>query len=116
MMSNADIKAWLAALAEDAKIGVDEGGVTLVVLGDDRYLEVGGIPNPDVKPVPTPPPPRAKPARSAEPNGRQWLGLWVRHKLKGTEWQVSGVIGVTDGRLVLTDGHETFFADEVHET
>jgi hypothetical protein len=43
------------------------------------------------------------------------LVVWVRHTLKGTEWQVSAVIGVTDGRLVLTHGHKTFFADEVHE-
>ena len=49
------------------------------------------------------------------PDGQDWLGLWVRHKVSGTEWQVSAATGLTDGRLVLTDGHETFFADEVEE-
>jgi hypothetical protein len=47
MMSNAEIKEWSATLPEEANIGVDEGGLTLVVEDSNAYLEIGGIPDPD---------------------------------------------------------------------
>ena len=46
MMSNAEIKDWLATLPEETNIGVDEGGLTLVVEESNAYLEIGGIPGP----------------------------------------------------------------------
>jgi hypothetical protein len=49
MLSNAELKAWLATLPDEATIGVDEGGLTLRVVDDDAYLEVGGMPSPDAQ-------------------------------------------------------------------
>jgi hypothetical protein len=48
-MRIADIKAWLDTLSEDAEVGVDEGGLTLVVLDlPDVYLEIGGVEPPPI--------------------------------------------------------------------
>jgi hypothetical protein len=45
MMSKAEIQAWLETLPDDAEIAIDDGGITLVVLGHRAYCEVGGIPD-----------------------------------------------------------------------
>ena len=48
MLSNLALKNWLATLPDDAQVGVDEGGLNLVVFGDgEYYLELGGLPLPD---------------------------------------------------------------------
>lgn len=38
------VKAWLATVKDDEDVAIDEGGLTLVVVGGDAYLEVGGDP------------------------------------------------------------------------
>ncbi len=47
MMTKREILDWLDTLADDAEIGIDEGGLILTALpspdGDASYLEVGGI-------------------------------------------------------------------------
>ncbi len=43
-----EIKDWLDTLDPDDGVGVDEGGLCLVVEGEpDCYLEIGGIPLPE---------------------------------------------------------------------
>jgi hypothetical protein len=51
-MTVREIRAWLDSLAPEARVGVDEGGLILAVVGnvDDEYLEVGGIPEEDEQP------------------------------------------------------------------
>lgn len=44
-MTVKEIREWLNSLAADELVAVDDGGLTLVVVGDERvYCEVGGIP------------------------------------------------------------------------
>jgi hypothetical protein len=39
---------WLQILPPDAEVGVDEGGLTLIVVGDpEPYFELGGVPDED---------------------------------------------------------------------
>jgi hypothetical protein len=39
-----DLKQWLDSIPNSTQIGVDDGGLTLQVVGNpDVYLEVGGI-------------------------------------------------------------------------
>ena len=40
-----ELQDWLATLPEGAEVAVDEGGLTLVEVGQDAYVEVGGIPD-----------------------------------------------------------------------
>jgi hypothetical protein len=56
-MTVREIRAWLDSLAPEARVGVDEGGLILAVVGnvDDEYLEVGGIPEEDEQPRATTP-------------------------------------------------------------
>lgn len=44
MMDAKQIREWVATLPDDAKIGVDDGGLCIQVLGSDEYLEIGGMP------------------------------------------------------------------------
>lgn len=43
-MEAKEIKEWLATVADDKMIAIDEGGLTLMVKGERSYIEVGGIP------------------------------------------------------------------------
>jgi hypothetical protein len=44
-MSSKEIRDWLDTLDHEAQVAIDEGGLMLVVIGDDSaYLEVGGVP------------------------------------------------------------------------
>lgn len=43
-----EVLEWLENLPEDAKVGVDDGGLCLRVVGDeDNYCEIGGLPEDD---------------------------------------------------------------------
>jgi outer membrane biogenesis lipoprotein LolB len=44
-----ELKEWLEGLPADAEVGVDEGGLCLLVVDDenDRSCEVGGLPDGD---------------------------------------------------------------------
>jgi len=42
-MHRDDILDWLMDLPEDAEVGIDEGGLTLIVIEHDAHLEIGGI-------------------------------------------------------------------------
>jgi len=46
MMRAKQVQEWVALLNPDDAVAIDEGGLTLVVVGreDEAYLEVGGIP------------------------------------------------------------------------
>lgn len=45
MTSKAELQRWLNRLDDDAMIGVDEGGLTLVTDdGSNSYIEIGGMP------------------------------------------------------------------------
>ena len=44
MMTKQEISAWLETLPEGAEVGIDDGGLCLLVLGSEEYLEVGGLP------------------------------------------------------------------------
>ena len=44
MISVSELKNWLETLAEDDFVGVDDGGLCLVVLDTDAYYEIGGMP------------------------------------------------------------------------
>lgn len=47
-MPKKEIREWLDALDDDAVIGIDEGGLSLVVQGfEEIYCEVGGMPEED---------------------------------------------------------------------
>lgn len=40
-----DLREWLKGRSGDEEIAVDEGGLTLVIVGEEEdYLEVGGVP------------------------------------------------------------------------
>jgi hypothetical protein len=46
MMSVAELRGWLAGVASDEMVGIDDGGMILCVHGDpDHYLEIGGLPD-----------------------------------------------------------------------
>lgn len=45
MVSRAELLKWINSLDADAYIGIDEGGLTLVVEGSTAYYEVGGMPD-----------------------------------------------------------------------
>ena len=46
-----ELRQWLAVLDRDSSVGIDEGGLTLRVLGDeDVYFEVGGLSIDEVAP------------------------------------------------------------------
>ena len=42
-----DLENWLSMLKPDAEVAIDEGGLVIVEVGGDAYLEVGGIPDGD---------------------------------------------------------------------
>ena len=39
---------WLRTLPDDADVAIDEGGLTLVEVEGDAYMEVGGLPNDEI--------------------------------------------------------------------
>ena len=39
-----DVINWLRTLEPDDEVGIDEGGLTLVVKGSEAYYEIGGMP------------------------------------------------------------------------
>ena len=44
-MHKAEIIEWLNTLDDEALVGIDDGGLSLVVVGDPvPYCEIGGIP------------------------------------------------------------------------
>jgi hypothetical protein len=49
MLNASDIRAWLAALPDDAQVSVDDGGLNLLVQDSDAYLEVGGMRDDDAR-------------------------------------------------------------------
>lgn len=54
-LTNLQLKEWLATLADDSLVGVDEGGLILQEAGTDAYLEIGGMPEPyhvEAPPIP----------------------------------------------------------------
>ena len=43
-MTKAEIVEWLSSFDDDDNVAIDDGGLTLVVIGDPiSYLEIGGI-------------------------------------------------------------------------
>ena len=53
MMKAREIKEWLDTLNPDADVSIDDGGLALIVVGQEgAYCEVGGVPEPerDVEP------------------------------------------------------------------
>jgi hypothetical protein len=46
MMRAREVQEWLESLIPDDTVAIDDGGLTLAVVGreDEAYLEVGGIP------------------------------------------------------------------------
>lgn len=52
MVTNDELGSWLAGLPDDAHVGVNEGGLVLLVLEDpENYLEIGGMPEGFKEPV-----------------------------------------------------------------
>ncbi len=46
MMTVKEVKDWLNVMPDDSCVAVDEGGLTLVMVGNEGlYLEVGGVPD-----------------------------------------------------------------------
>ena len=43
-VSKQELTAWLDTLPNGAAVAIDDGGLMLVEVGSDSYLEVGGIP------------------------------------------------------------------------
>lgn len=41
-----DIKDWLNTLDESARVGIDDGGLSLQEVGGAAYFEIGGTPGP----------------------------------------------------------------------
>jgi hypothetical protein len=51
MMPVKEIREWLDFLPDDAQVGIDEGGLSLVLAGSPTiYIEVGGLPSSDDEP------------------------------------------------------------------
>jgi hypothetical protein len=47
-VSVTELRRWLFTLPIDSEVGIDEGGLTLCVVGEERvYFEVGGMPEED---------------------------------------------------------------------
>lgn len=46
-ISAKEVIRWLRTLDQDAEIAIDDGGLTLVEIDGEAYLEVGGFPDPD---------------------------------------------------------------------
>ncbi len=44
MVTKTELIEWLNSLSDDSEIGVDEGGLTLLVYGTCQNYEMGGIP------------------------------------------------------------------------
>ncbi|MFC5862068.1 hypothetical protein ACFPT7_07170 [Acidicapsa dinghuensis] len=40
----AELRRWIESLPEASEVAIDEGGLTLIEIGGDAYLEVGGVP------------------------------------------------------------------------
>jgi hypothetical protein len=45
MVSRDELLTWINSLDDDAFIGIDEGGLSLVVDGATEYFEIGGMPD-----------------------------------------------------------------------
>ena len=44
-MTVGEVREWLDTLSDDDEVGIDDGGLSLrVVGGEDFYLEIGGLP------------------------------------------------------------------------
>jgi hypothetical protein len=41
----AEVLQWMNSLPDGVRIAVDDGGLTLVVIGSDDYIEIGGVPD-----------------------------------------------------------------------
>ena len=47
-MNKTEVQGWLEQLPHNARIAIDDGGLCLVVVGDETdYCEVGGVPLPE---------------------------------------------------------------------
>lgn len=47
-ISAKDLKKWINSIPDGTPVGIDDGGLTLQVVGNsDVYLEVGGLPQED---------------------------------------------------------------------
>jgi hypothetical protein len=44
MIGKPELQAWLNTLDDDDCIGIDDGGLSLVVLDSNAYYEIGGMP------------------------------------------------------------------------
>ena len=44
MIPVSDLRKWLDTLPVGELVGVDDGGLVLVALDTDAYIEVGGLP------------------------------------------------------------------------
>ncbi len=47
MIAVRELRDWLNSLDPGDVIGVDDGGLTLCVVGTSAYIEVGGLPEPE---------------------------------------------------------------------
>ena len=48
MMEASEVQQWLSNLDPDDLVAIDEGGLTLIVVGrPDQYIEIGGEPDDD---------------------------------------------------------------------
>ncbi len=48
MIKVSELRDWLAGFDPSDQVGIDEGGLTLVAIGEPgTYLEVGGVVDPD---------------------------------------------------------------------
>jgi hypothetical protein len=44
LVGRQELLEWVESLSEDAEIAIDEGGLTLIEVEGEAYLEVGGSP------------------------------------------------------------------------
>lgn len=43
----AELRKWLNGQDEADEVAIDDGGLALVIVGGDAYIEVGGMPDED---------------------------------------------------------------------
>lgn len=51
MIAVRELKSWLGVLADDAMVGIDEGGLTLQTPDGAATLEIGGLPEEEERPT-----------------------------------------------------------------
>jgi hypothetical protein len=44
MTTAKELQDWAATLLPDEVVGIDDGGLTICVVGQTAYLEIGGLP------------------------------------------------------------------------